>query len=60
MCTLRPLRAGAVGMGFGHYGFQAVHAPLREPKGESGVQEAKWRRWQKCIQALLGGQEFAL
>ena len=60
MCTLRPLRAGVVGMGFEHCGFQAVHAPLREPEGESGVQKVKWRRWQKCIQALLRGQEFAL
>lgn len=55
MCTLRPLRAGAVGMGFGRCGFQAVHAPLREPRGKSGVREAKWRQWQKYIQAFLRG-----
>ena len=60
MCTLRPLRAGVVGMESGRCGFQAVHAPLREPKGKSEVQEAQWRQRQKCIPALLGGQEFAL
>ena len=60
MCTLRPVWVEVVEMGLGRCGFQAVHAPLREPKGKSGVQEGKWRQRQKCIQALLRGQEFAL
>ena len=55
MCTLRPLRAGVVGMGSGRCEFPAVHAPLREPKGKSGGPETQWRQGQKCIPALLGG-----